>query len=767
MKKIIKSTLAVASAIAMTFTMAAMPAVNVLAEDAASGTETDTPTPAPEPELYVPTDMADGEVHYTVAGGFGTVTWNPLAKDASMTPVEGIDGVYSFTAELPAYDEAAEWNNRFKICKIDNTVFGEGWDHSVCVGTTACGDNQSQIRILNATAGTYTIYFDTTTGGVVVKDEAGALVDLSISWVGYDNETQFMTPAEISASELAAWPQDKILTGITAVPDLASINAALADKLVKFVPSEMADGEVHYTVAGGFGKTTWTPLARDTEMKPVGYEDGVYAFTAELPAYDEEAEWNNRFKICKIDNTVFGEGWDHSLCVGTTSYADNQSQIRILNETAGTYTIYFDSKTGAVVVKDADGKLVNLSISWVGYDNETQFMTPEELSKTDLTAWPSDKIPAEVTAVPDLVKINETALVKFDPNYQPDTLKDGETYYTVAGGFGSATWTPLGKLNTMESTAWKNVYVFTAELPAYDETAEWNNRFKICKIDNTVLADGWDHSICVGTTAYGDNQSQIRILNATAGTYKIYFDAATGAVIVKDAAGALVDLSISWVGYDNETQFMTPAEIAASELSAWPQDKILTGITAVPNLVTINNALVDKLSKEPVKASLSVKVSTKTLYTGKSGNAVTIKATVKGDSKKVTWKSSKPSVATVNSKGKVTAKKAGRTVISIRANGITKKITITVKNPTITVKNGSKKVSSTISLKKGKSVKLSVATKPSKAGFKAACANSSSKKLIKVSTKGSKVTVKAVKKGTAKIKITSGGASKTITVKVK
>ena len=53
--------------------------------------------------------------------------------------------------------------------------------------------------------------------------------------------------------------------------------------------------------------------------------------------------------------------------------------------------------------------------------------------------------------------------------------------------------------------------------------------------------------------------------------------------------------------------------------------------------------------------------------------------TVNNAFSKVTWKSSKPSVATINSKGKITAKKAGKTKITAIVNGEKYSFTLTVK----------------------------------------------------------------------------------------
>lgn len=78
------------------------------------------------------------------------------------------------------------------------------------------------------------------------------------------------------------------------------------------------------------------------------------------------------------------------------------------------------------------------------------------------------------------------------------------------------------------------------------------------------------------------------------------------------------------------------------------------------------------------KPSIKLNKSNATIYT--SGNkTIQLNATVKGSSKKVTWKSSNKTVATVNSKGKVTAKKAGTVTITAKANGVTAKCIVTVK----------------------------------------------------------------------------------------
>ena len=79
-----------------------------------------------------------------------------------------------------------------------------------------------------------------------------------------------------------------------------------------------------------------------------------------------------------------------------------------------------------------------------------------------------------------------------------------------------------------------------------------------------------------------------------------------------------------------------------------------------------------------VKSGTTIKLN-KTKYTMYVGEKAILTASVKGSSGKVTWKSTKPGVATVTSGGVITAKKVGKTVIKATVNGVTAKCTVTVK----------------------------------------------------------------------------------------
>ena len=73
------------------------------------------------------------------------------------------------------------------------------------------------------------------------------------------------------------------------------------------------------------------------------------------------------------------------------------------------------------------------------------------------------------------------------------------------------------------------------------------------------------------------------------------------------------------------------------------------------------------------KCTISVKAPSISLNKNKAnlsaGDSLTLKAKIKGASKKITWKSSNPKIAAVNSKGVVKSRRKGTVYITAYANG--------------------------------------------------------------------------------------------------
>ena len=149
----------------------------------------------------------------------------------------------------------------------------------------------------------------------------------------------------------------------------------------------------------------------------------------------------------------------------------------------------------------------------------------------------------------------------------------------------------------------------------------------------------------------------------------------------------------------------------------------------------------------------------------------TVKTTSKKDSKKVTYKSSNPDVVSVTAKGKITCKKAGTAKITVTSKANPKKKdTIKIKvvqratELTATTNGYTIKNKKTLTVTKGKSLKVKIAAAPAGASNKVTW-KTSNKKVVAV--KNGKITAKRT--GKAKITATAKDGSKkkiTFTVKV-
>lgn len=165
------------------------------------------------------------------------------------------------------------------------------------------------------------------------------------------------------------------------------------------------------------------------------------------------------------------------------------------------------------------------------------------------------------------------------------------------------------------------------------------------------------------------------------------------------------------------------------------------------------------------QASISLSKANVTLYTGKAGNSAVVKPTVQGTTAAVSWTSSNKKIATVTG-GTIKAVKKGTAVITATVNGVSATVKVTVKNPSIKVKKGKKAVSK-VTVKRKKSVKLTVTVSPAKSGMSLAKLSAKNKKTAKVTFKKGRLTIKGKKKGKLTLKIKSGKGVKSFKVTVK
>lgn len=160
----------------------------------------------------------------------------------------------------------------------------------------------------------------------------------------------------------------------------------------------------------------------------------------------------------------------------------------------------------------------------------------------------------------------------------------------------------------------------------------------------------------------------------------------------------------------------------------------------------------------PLTASAATVKLNKSTLTLKKGKSYTLK--LNNASGKVTWSTSKKSVATVNKNGKVTAKKKGTATITAKAGGKKYKCKVTVKQPVTNIKLNQKN----IAISKGKSYTLKATVTPSNANNKAVSWSSSDKSVVTVTSKG---VIKSVNPGTAVITAKAkDGSGKKATCKI-
>ena len=199
-----------------------------------------------------------GTFVYTLTGSMTDPAWASM-DDANVMhqakDVNGNDiaGVYSMDITMPAYDEESQWASRFAICAYANDDEVDGanvaWQRIVLGDTAATKKNVleslgktclTNIRVETAEETPVTVYFDSTTNAVVIRDKDNNDILYTVGWITNDDNETYYSLEELSAMSLDDFVAglnetdrkgDVEALGITAIPDFAAINSALSDKI--------------------------------------------------------------------------------------------------------------------------------------------------------------------------------------------------------------------------------------------------------------------------------------------------------------------------------------------------------------------------------------------------------------------------------------------------------------------------------------------------------------------------------------------------------
>ena len=158
----------------------------------------------------------------------------------------------------------------------------------------------------------------------------------------------------------------------------------------------------------------------------------------------------------------------------------------------------------------------------------------------------------------------------------------------------------------------------------------------------------------------------------------------------------------------------------------------------------------------PKAKKIVLNVTKKTMKVGQTTTLKVKKVSPSNASKSVKYSTSKKSVATVDSKGKIKAKAAGTATITVTSKS-NSKVKATCK---VTVKQPVKKIQiskNVLAVQKGKTVNIKATVKPKNPSNKKLKYKTSNKKIATVNSKGK---VKGIKNGTVTITVTAADGSK-------
>lgn len=275
-----------------------------------------------------------------------------------------------------------------------------------------------------------------------------------------------------------------------------------------------------------------------------------------------------------------------------------------------------------------------------------------------------------------------------------------------------------------------------------------SNTFEGCsklisvEIPTTIKSIGGDaFSGCISLTSIEIPTSVTRIYNSA-------FRGCSSLTSIEIPAGVTSIGNAAFSGCSSLASIEIPESVTSiDEYTFYVCDKeklvILCYKDSEAHKYAVDNGYKYKLLTGKQKSTIKLNKSSVTLTPAKK---ITLTSTVSPNGTKVTWKSSKTSVATVSSTGVVTAKKAGTAVITATtSDGVKATCKVTVKNAPKSIKLNKSKVT----IKKGKTYDLKYTI--TKNTYTALVKYSTSNK--KVATVSSKGVIKAVKKGTAVITV--------------
>ena len=344
------------------------------------------------------------------------------------------------------------------------------------------------------------------------------------------------------------------------------------------------------------------------------------------------------------------------------------------------------SGSAVITAKTANGKTasVNVLVKTPTVKLSAISKTMYRGETTKLTATSSNKKPVSWTS-------SDPTIASVDSNGTIKTLKNGTVKISASANGGKATCTITVKepiqISATTSSFYRGKTTTLKAIPAYSTTITWmsSNPLIATVSSNGVVTGKKAGTVTITAKAFG--KSVAKTIKVVEPSLKV-----TGSTSLYRGKTTTLKATTS---YSTKVTWTSSKPSIATVSS----NGVVTSKKA--GTVTITAKAFGKSVTKTIKVvepSLKVTGST-SLYRGKT---TTLKATT-SYSTKVTWTSSKPSIATVSSNGVVTGKKAGTVTITAKAFG--KSVTKSIK-----VVEPSLKVTGSTSLYRGKTTILKATT---------------------------------------------------------
>ena len=260
-------------------------------------------------------------------------------------------------------------------------------------------------------------------------------------------------------------------------------------------------------------------------------------------------------------------------------------------------------------------------MSWVGNDNDETYYAPADYANFATVGDYEDTLNAKAdrtadlekcgytadSALPDFAALNADLNTKLTSVNVADVVAGtDDTVYTLGSAMAPVAWDPTNYANAFEETKWDGVVKANITVPAATDAegnpaGEWTYRFGIiATTDNTVNA--WNRAL-IGTTVAPETTDTTS--NCLTNIRPALEEEAYEAVVCD-----LVDITMSWVGNDNDETYYAPddykqfatvgdyeATLSAKDDRTADLEKCgYTSDSALPDFEALNAALNEKLT---------------------------------------------------------------------------------------------------------------------------------------------------------------------------